>query len=298
MHPQPIHARTNLKRNSPYQRFMAKRLMSFFTLVITGFTVTYGQLAYGNTFAPSPTPLSVSTTSRLAQAPDILLGNLLLELESNILWKSVEPRWKNRRDGWIRSVRSARTPSQMAALTEELESNVLWSAVDQKWRGRRTGWVRDIRGIRSYGQVGQLLTELERNILWTAVEPAWKDRRDGWLEQIATFSNGPVVTSSTTSTVTTSSSTTVFRNSMANLTRAKNYARQAAEERNGGLRVYRAEAKMHGPVRETGLIENPDGTVTFKFYGGAPAAPPSIESVVTVEINGWRTRIDYNGPIR
>ncbi|MBF2026189.1 MAG: hypothetical protein IGS48_05390 [Oscillatoriales cyanobacterium C42_A2020_001] len=92
--------------------------------------------------------------------------------------------------------------------------------------------------------------------------------------------------------------TVIYRNSVAVLNRAKNYARQAAEERNGGLRVYRAEALMHGPVEQTRLVENGNGTVTFTFYGGAPAAKPTIESVVTVAVNGWATKVDYNGPIR
>ncbi|OLP19684.1 hypothetical protein BST81_03840 [Leptolyngbya sp. 'hensonii'] len=89
-----------------------------------------------------------------------------------------------------------------------------------------------------------------------------------------------------------------YQNSITVLNRAKNYARQAAEKRNGGLQNYRAEDKMHGPADQTGVVENDDGSVTFTFYGGKPTAEPTIESVVTVEINGWQTRIDYNGPIR
>lgn len=96
----------------------------------------------------------------------------------------------------------------------------------------------------------------------------------------------------------TQTTTVVYRNTIPNLNRAKNYARQAAEERNGGLRYYQAEALMHGPVEKTRFVENSDGTVTFTFYGGAPGAAPTIESVVTVAINGWKTYVNYNGPIR
>lgn len=92
--------------------------------------------------------------------------------------------------------------------------------------------------------------------------------------------------------------TVTYRNTLYNLNRAKNYARQAAETRNGGLQNYRAEDLMHGPVEKTNFIENSDGTVTFTFLGGKPNAAPTIESVVTVTINGWKTRIDYNGPMR
>ncbi|MGA7935400.1 MAG: hypothetical protein WCA35_17755 [Kovacikia sp.] len=108
---------------------------------------------------------------------------------------------------------------------------------------------------------------------------------------VAQSSNQTTEQTETTSVVT-------YRNTLVNLNRAKNYARQAAEERNGGLRYYRAEALMHGPVEQTRFVENGDGTVTFTFYGGAPAATPTIESVVTVSIKGWRTTVNYNGPIR
>ncbi len=106
------------------------------------------------------------------------------------------------------------------------------------------------------------------------------------------------VNGSQTVTQTTQTTTVTYRNTIANLNRAKNYARQAAEERNGGLQRYRAEAIMHGPVEKTRFVENSDGTVTFTFYGGTPNARPTIESVVTVAISGWRTRVDYNGSIR
>ncbi len=97
---------------------------------------------------------------------------------------------------------------------------------------------------------------------------------------------------------TTQTTTVTYRNSITNLNRAKNLARQAAEQANGGLQRYQAEPLMHGPVELTRFVENNDGTVTFTFYGGAPGARPTIESVVTVALNGWKTHIDYNGPIR
>lgn len=130
---------------------------------------------------------------------------------------------------------------------------------------------------------------------------------NGWTTRV--LYNGAIRSASTSQTMTTTTTTTVstpaptttvaYRNSISILNRAKNYARQAAEERNGGLQRYQAEALMHGPVERTRLIENNDGTVTFTFLGGSPGfRTATIESVVTVTINGWRTRVDYNGPIR
>jgi hypothetical protein len=82
------------------------------------------------------------------------------------------------------------------------------------------------------------------------------------------------------------------------LTRAKNLARQAAEEANGGLSRYRAEDAMHGPATEAPYVVNTDGSWTFTFLGGAPGSSEyTVESVVTVTPSGSVT-VDYNGAIR
>jgi len=82
------------------------------------------------------------------------------------------------------------------------------------------------------------------------------------------------------------------------LTRAMNLARQAAEKRNGGLNYYRAESSMYGPATDAPFKDNKDGTLTFTFLGGTPTYPPTIQSVVTVEVEGKWVTVDYNGPIQ
>ncbi len=89
---------------------------------------------------------------------------------------------------------------------------------------------------------------------------------------------------------------------IAELVRARNYARQAAERVNGGLTRYRAEALMYGPVRQAPYVRNADGSYTFRILGyqvknGVPQPLPTIETVVTVAPDG-RTTVNYNGGIR
>ena len=79
--------------------------------------------------------------------------------------------------------------------------------------------------------------------------------------------------------------------------RAKNLVRQAAINANGGLIKYRPDPIMYGPAVQTPYKENPDGSVTFTFTGGAPGAAPSVETVATVRPDGLVT-LDYNGAIR
>ena len=80
-------------------------------------------------------------------------------------------------------------------------------------------------------------------------------------------------------------------------TRAMNLARQAAERANGGLNNYRAETSMYGPATQSPFKDNGNGTLTFTFLGGRPAAPPTIKSVVTVSLTGDRVTLDANEPI-
>ncbi|MEB3225567.1 MAG: hypothetical protein VKJ86_07150 [Synechococcus sp.] len=82
------------------------------------------------------------------------------------------------------------------------------------------------------------------------------------------------------------------------LNQAKNLARQAAEDANGGLGQYRAEPSMHGDPLASPYVDNGDGSYTFTFRGRRPESMDyTYETVVTVSAEGIAT-IEYNGDIR
>jgi hypothetical protein len=82
------------------------------------------------------------------------------------------------------------------------------------------------------------------------------------------------------------------------LNRAKNLARQAAEQANGGLRLYRAEPIMHQAGEDTYYKTNNDGSITFTFKGRlANESVFTILSVVTVDLDREIVTMNYNGEI-
>jgi len=140
--------------------------------------------SYAN-LTPENSAITESKSGELiAQARVSRLGDLLVELETNIKWSAVEQKWRNRREGWIQDVQSASDSAGVGALLAELESNIKWEAVDNRWRSRRDSWVQDCASAKSPRRLAKLLTELETNIKWEAVENKWRSRRDSWIEAV------------------------------------------------------------------------------------------------------------------
>ena len=80
--------------------------------------------------------------------------------------------------------------------------------------------------------------------------------------------------------------------------KARNLARQSAIKANGGLARYRPEPSMFGPSAQTPAVKNANGSITFKFKGGAPnTSDLNVQSVVTVDPAG-SVNLEYNGPVR
>ncbi|PAX51716.1 hypothetical protein, partial [Brunnivagina elsteri] len=82
------------------------------------------------------------------------------------------------------------------------------------------------------------------------------------------------------------------------LNRAKNYAREAAEEINGGLSNYRAENLIYGHAAEAPYKDNGNGTLTFTFTGHKPGSSiPTAKSIVTVSKDSSRIAVEDNSLI-
>jgi hypothetical protein len=79
------------------------------------------------------------------------------------------------------------------------------------------------------------------------------------------------------------------------LGRALNLARQTGEATNGGLKKYRAEASMFGPMDEVNCVVNDDNTWTFTFQGTTPYSNvPIVETAVKINHQTWDIVVDRN----
>lgn len=117
------------------------------------------------------------------------LGNLLLELESNIKWEAVEGNWKKEREAWTTKAAKATTVAEVSNLLLQLESNIKWESVGDKWAKRRDAWVKETGNAANATKLAALLAEFETALKWTAVEDNWKNRRTAWTGEVKKAKN-------------------------------------------------------------------------------------------------------------
>jgi len=153
--------------------------------VIAALSILMTPASYANLTTENLAITEPKSGELIAQARVFRLGDLLVELETNIKWSAVEQKWSNRRESWIQEVRSASDSAGVAELLAELESNIKWEAVDKRWRSRRDSWAQDCESAKSPRRLAKLLAELETNIKWEAVENKWRSRRDRWIEAVS-----------------------------------------------------------------------------------------------------------------
>lgn len=134
----------------------------------------------------------VQKTEKQPEEPVFIpdFGDLLVELESNMGWNSVNPDWKMRRDSWIESCFAVTETSEKASLLTEFETYVEWSAVNPDWSDRRDLWIEEVLSAQSEGELGKLLAEFESYVLWDVVSPNWVSIRDRWIKDCENLTEG------------------------------------------------------------------------------------------------------------
>jgi len=110
-------------------------------------------------------------------------GNLLVELESNMGWESVNEAWTTRREGWVAECMSVTEVAAKGDLLLEFESMVEWSAVDKGWAKIREDWSNDVANATTDKELANLLVIFESYVLWDVVSPNWVNLREDWIKR-------------------------------------------------------------------------------------------------------------------
>ncbi|HPA71845.1 MAG TPA: hypothetical protein PKY31_06235, partial [Spirochaetota bacterium] len=113
-------------------------------------------------------------------------GQLLVALETSVLYQFQTPSWPGRRPSWIQDVQgSAGNVGRLRDLLLEFEREILPNAQDQGWlRTGRNAWVQRVQASSSLGQLAALMLEVERSINYNAQAPAWRSERPGWISRV------------------------------------------------------------------------------------------------------------------
>lgn len=140
-------------------------------------------------------PVSAQGTNAQTQS----LANLLMELESHIVWEAVDSTWEGQRENWLSSLKNVVQDSKdmlwfnpiVSKGLLDLEKTLKYEALEQpKWNSKKAFWESQCKeNERSTILLAKQLAILEQHILWTSVDAEWKTQREEWLKQLNVLIN-------------------------------------------------------------------------------------------------------------
>lgn len=119
------------------------------------------------------------------------IGQLLMELEANMTWQSVDAEWEKIRSRWLQQCKGELDNEIFVYVGEpvsqaliELAAHTKSEAMEQpNWNSKKAFWRKECLAT-NLGLdellVKQLL-EFESHLKWEFVEETWRNRREEWL---------------------------------------------------------------------------------------------------------------------
>lgn len=123
------------------------------------------------------------------------IGKLLMELEANMTWESVDGEWQNKRDAWIRQCSSNHRWAIGDPISEgliELAKHTRPEAMQQPgWKNMYVYWEKKCQeaNLDFDEQLVKQLLIFEENLQWGFVSEAWAKRRESWLAECKAIKN-------------------------------------------------------------------------------------------------------------
>ncbi|MBX7242604.1 MAG: hypothetical protein K1X92_12755 [Bacteroidia bacterium] len=137
----------------------------------------------------------LSAQTRTMSPNRLKIAQLIMELESNMKWETVDSEWADLRDKWIQQCSGTTDYSFGDRLSEaliQLAEHTRPEAMEQPhWQSRYTLWKQTTAGANlDFDEmlVKQLLL-FESYLLWTSVSEEWAQRRDAWVAECKSIKN-------------------------------------------------------------------------------------------------------------
>jgi len=120
-----------------------------------------------------------------AAAVSSAFNQLLIELETSVLFEFQTPQWRSRRPGWLGDVQRAADSARLRELLLEFEREIQGNAQSQSWlSSQRMGWINRVRSAGSITELAPLMREVETSINYTAQVDTWRQTRNAWLTRV------------------------------------------------------------------------------------------------------------------
>ena len=122
-------------------------------------------------------------------------ANLLVEMETNVLYSAQSPQWPNLRNRWIQTAMSQSSNlSQMKNALIDFEKHMKSQAMSPGWAGQKNVWANSIRSASSVSQLSRPLAAVEKVIAQSAWGCGWSAKQSQWREKVARLesSAGPI----------------------------------------------------------------------------------------------------------
>lgn len=123
------------------------------------------------------------------------IGQLLMELESNMTWESVDNEWEKQREAWIRQCKSTHTWVVGEPISEALialAKHTRPEAMQQpQWTSKYAYWEKTTldANLDFDEMLAKQLLIFEEHLLWSFVSEAWAGRRDAWIAACKNIKN-------------------------------------------------------------------------------------------------------------
>ncbi len=127
---------------------------------------------------------------------ELSFANLLVEMETNVLYNAQSAQWPGLRNNWIqKAMGQSSNVSQMKNVLIDFEKHMQSRSMSPGWSGQKSSWLNSVRSASSVTQLSRPLAVVEKAINSNAWGCGWASKQSQWREKVGRLdsSGGSVI---------------------------------------------------------------------------------------------------------